>query len=312
MLTKFWEGLGSKLAERWVEVGLTPAFLFWVGGAGAWLYAHGWTRGWQSLTAWVSQRSGAEQVILAVAGLLLILASGTVVKRLTAPTIRFLEGYWPKALRSLRDQLVRWRGSRLAHAEDRWQELAAKIDAETATPAEREDYVRVDRYLRQTPSVRERRMPTRLGDVLRAAESWPGDKYGLDAVKCWARLWLVLPETTRKELIEARASLDVATTAWLWGLLFTVWTFWAWWAMPAGLAVAAAAYNLWILSSAEVYGELFESAFDLHRSALYAALHWPSPQNPAEERQTGAALTQYLWRGSDKPEPEFTGKANDV
>jgi len=30
------------------------------------------------------------------------------------------------------------------------------------------------------------------------------------------------------------------------------------------------------------------------------------PANPAEEREIGAQLTAYLWRGSDKSKPIFT------
>ena len=60
-----------------------------------------------------------------------------------------------------------------------------------------------------------------------AAETWPTDKYGLDAPKCWPRLWLVLPDTARKEVAGARSSLDQGAAVWLWGAAFIVWTPWA-------------------------------------------------------------------------------------
>jgi hypothetical protein len=147
-------------------------------------------------------------------------------------------------------------------------------------------------------------MPTALGNILRAAESRPTDKHGLDAVKCWSRLWLVLPETARTELTAARAALDQSVGVLVWALLFVVWSIWAWWAAPVGIAVAIVSHRM-VLSSAAVYAELLESCYDVHRRLLYEAARWPQPKNPAEERALGAALTEYLWRGSDRPTPAF-------
>jgi hypothetical protein len=72
-----------------------------------------------------------------------------------------------------------------------------------------------------------------------------------------------------------------------------------------GLLVVCFAH-LWMRGTAEIYGALLGSAFDLHRAALYKSLRSPLPANPAEEREIGAQLTAYLWRGSDKSKPIFT------
>ena len=60
-----------------------------------------------------------------------------------------------------------------------------------------------------------------------------------------------------------------------------------------------------MLTTAMVYGDVIEAAFDLHRWKLYEALRWPTPTTPADERATGAKLTQYIWRGSDDDTPVF-------
>ena len=105
-------------------------------------------------------------------------------------------------------------------------------------------------------------MPTRLGNILRAAETRPGNKYGLNAIICWPRLWLVLPEDVRTELNAARTRLDTGTLAGFWSLLFVVWVRWA---PLLGLLAAFIAYR-GMLGAVGAY--LIESAFDVHRTAL--------------------------------------------
>lgn len=81
-------------------------------------------------------------------------------------------------------------------------------------------------------------MPTRLGNTLRAAEQRPLEKYGLDAIVCWSRLLLLLPDAVKQELNAARADLNTAARLWLWSLLFIIWSVWGWWATPLGLLSA--------------------------------------------------------------------------
>jgi hypothetical protein len=231
-LVKLGEGLSGKLAEQWATAIVTPAFVFWLGGLVVWLSARGFGDGWLLVEAWVRALPGSMQIALAVAALLLFAASGMLAQRLTLPILRILEGYWPAPAVSLKRWLVDRVGGRIQERQVRWNELAARIDNGNATPEERDEARRIDLLLRMYPTRPEDYMPTRLGNILRAAEGWPTDKYGLDAVKCWPGLWLVLPEATRKEIADARARLDSAATIWLWGVLFAVWTFWAWWALP--------------------------------------------------------------------------------
>jgi hypothetical protein len=304
MLAKFWEGIGTKLADRWVAVA-TPALLFWVGGLLAFLWGHGGTKGLERPVAWITGQSGVVQAALLVAALIGVAGSGAVVQRMTLPVLRFLEGHWPAWLGFLRRRLVLKQTARLDKLEDEWKKLADGVEVGSASAEERDAYNLLDGRLRRVPTVRESVMPTRVGNVLRAAESRPYEKYGLDAVKCWPQLWLVLPDVARQELTSARASLDAAAAACLWGLLFLVWSTWTLWAIPVGLAVTLAAYFVWVPDRAEVFADLVEAAFDLYRPALYAALRWPLPSDPADERKLGALLTEYLWRGSDATIPKF-------
>jgi hypothetical protein len=294
MPASLWTGLASKVGEQWAAALLTPAFAFWAGGLAAWAVPDRW----HDLDRWLHTAPLTVAVAAAVSALILVVVSGAIVQRLTLPLLRLLEGYWPPWLGPLRRALVHVRGRRLNRGEQRWQALAAAADQ--GDPNARAAFVALDAQLRRVPTLAGNRMPTRLGNILRAAETWPADKYGLDAPKCWPRLWLVLPETARKELSGARSSLDQGAAAWLWGLLFAVWIPWAWWAVIVAVAVPAGAY-LWMLAAASAYGDLIESAFDVHRAALYEAVGYRAPSDPALEVRAGNALTAYLWDGTPPP-----------
>jgi hypothetical protein len=68
------------------------------------------------------------------------------------------------------------------------------------------------------------------------------------------------------------ATIRDVTAAFVWGVLFAVWTIWAWWPLPLGISTSLIAYRWWILPSAELYADLTEATFDIHRLALYGAL----------------------------------------
>jgi hypothetical protein len=302
---KFWESLGGKLADRWVTVSV-PALIFWLGGVLAWALDHGGWAAFKRPNDWVGRQPGVVQAILLVVALLAVAASGVLVDRFTGRALALLEGYWPAPLGPLRRWLVARADTRMTADESAFARLAGLVHDGTATPQQRGQYVRIDQRNRRRPPARARLMPTRIGNVLRAAETRPIDKYGLDAVALWPHLWLLLPETTRTELAAARRSLDSAVAAVLWGLLFVAFTPWTWWAAPVAVVVTAAAIYLWVPPRAEVFADLIEAAFDLHRTALYTQLRWPLPANPAEERQSGRRMTTYLARGLTGTNPTFT------
>jgi hypothetical protein len=309
-VTALWTGLGGKLAERWIVMIVSPAFAFWAGGVVAWTWQRGWPDGWQELGRRITGLTSVEQIAVAIGALLLVTVTGVAVQRATLPVLRLLEGYWWSWLLAPAVALrARW----VRRLQGRRDALAKKLDEGPATPIERRRHLLLDERLRRVPTEADLRrpvrlMPTTLGNILRSSESWPVDKYGLDAVRCWPRLWLVLPDATRTELTGARADLDAVANVLVWAVLFIAWTIWAWWALPAGVIVALLAYRM-LLASAAVYGDLLESCFDVHRVLLYEALGWPLPTTPAEERACGEKITRYLWRGSDDPQPRFVRKA---
>ena len=291
MVEAFWKELGASLAGQWAARVLAPAFAFWAGGLLAYADRFGWAR-W---TGWWAARSAPEQAAVVVGGLLGVAFSGLLMERLQGTVLRWVEGYWPFPFRGLRFALARRWVKRAREMEARWQELAERCagDPRRLSPQERAEYARLDGLRLRLPFDAGRMMPTLVGNLLRAAEEHPQVRYGLEAGVCWPRLWLVLPQEVREELGAARARLDETVRLFAWGVLFLVWTVWAWWAAVVGVLVALLAYQ-GMKAAALVYGELVRAAFDLYRGELYRALGWPRGE---DERQSGQALTRFLWRG---------------
>jgi len=306
MLTQLWTGLGGKLADRLAAALFSPSLLFWAAGAVAWLIHQGGPASWPgSLRALTERASGAPvqlQVAAVLVALGVLLLTGQLVDWLIMPALRLMEGYWPAAWTRLRGLLVDRIAGRREAATARWRALQRSTDDLTA--AELAELLQLDRRLRRLPLLAQQLMPTRLGNTLRASETRPARKYGLDPVACWPQLWLLLPDVVRGELADARARLDRAAATVLWGLLIVVWTWWSPWALVAAAAVAAGGY-LAAVRAAATFGDLVEAAWDLYRSELYRAVRWPLPDNPAEEYREGRALTSYLRRGARGTTPTF-------
>ena len=293
----FWQGFGSKLADQWVATVLTPAFVFWGGGFIAWITHFGLSE-LNPLGTHFNQLPPILQVTLLIGCLLGITISSIIIQLLDLTILRLLEGYWPHQLAWLSHRGVGLQSKSLDAAEERYQELLNQKQDELS-PEEEKELVSLDQKLRLAPSMD--RMPTKLGNILRAAENRPNEKYGLTTSVCWSRLWLLMPESVKNELTGARANLDTAVRIFLWSILFLVWIVWAWWALIVMVLGAFWSYR-WALSAAMIYGDLLESAFDLHRFALYDALGWPLPQSTKDEKSQGIKLTEYLFRGLvDKP-----------
>ena len=297
-------------AEQWVANLLTPAFVFWIGGLLAYIQRHGW----QPIAAiFPDSKLEALQIGIIAGVFILIYLSALFVQRFDTEILRGLEGYWYPGLRKfpildrLRNRHIEKRDRLL----DDWQSLDDKFETQILTPTDRAELirdraelVRIDRKLRQYPTDPTDFLPTHLGNILRAAERRPYDRYGLDAIVCWPRLWLLLPESARKELQEARLTLNNGVRIFAWSLLLLIWSIWSLWVIPIAFLSAVFAYS-WIIDSATVYGDLIESVFDLYRTTLYQSLRFPLPTTPAEERSIGLQITEYLFRGSQRPTPLF-------
>ncbi|KPQ31456.1 MAG: hypothetical protein HLUCCA11_23725 [Phormidesmis priestleyi Ana] len=304
MPTKFIDTIGGKLAEQWIAALLTPAFCFWAGGITAWLLNNDASQ----LQQYLESLEAPLQLALLAAILLIITTSAFAVQQIESICLHFLEGYyWPQwvaPLGWLYRKLLKRQERRLQKLKVRWEVLSHQRHQQTVADVDDTKYETIrELYLleyqrRWIPSQVEYLMPTVLGNILRAAERRPWHKYKLDSVVCWPCLWLLLPDNARKDVQEARESLNSSVRLWIWSILFVlVWAWWTWWAIPIGVTTALFAHQR-ILSSARSYGNLLEATFDLYRINLYKALRWSLPKTSEEEKKQGEILTEYLWRGS--------------
>lgn len=316
MMDKF-----AGILEGWLAFPLRSGLFFWLGGLVGWL-AHiiDWQAieqrfsgaspqpvslvlvEWQHFWQWLTTLKPEYATLLFFSFLFLASLAAMLVKSMTTPTLKFLEGYgWPQwTIRKAFKQ----------KSEERMNCLLEKaldetgINFEKLSVAERREYHKLDQKCMHLPET-DALMPTKLGNLLRSFEQKPQERYGLDAIICWPRLWILLPAELQTELTEARNALNDAVQIWIWGLLFLAWTSWSWWALLVSGFVMWAAYR-WMQQASLIYGQLVQASFDMYRHSLYKALRWPLPQNPAQEVEEGKKLTAYLWRGAMGDYPAFT------
>ncbi|MEU8752585.1 hypothetical protein [Streptomyces chartreusis] len=126
-------------------------------------------------------------------------------------------------------------------------------------------------------------MPTALGNMLLRAERLSGDRYGLDMMHAYPRIYpLVAPRlenavSQQLSLIAATASLSVSlalTTVAMLPILFR-WDVWS--LLPLAPAILAALAYRGAVAASEYHGTLLSAVFDLHRFDLIKAFHYPVP-----------------------------------
>jgi hypothetical protein len=150
---------------------------------------------------------------------------------------------------------------------------------------------------------RDRVLPTKLGNVLRAAEDRSGRGYGMDAVILWPRLYPLLPKPVTDLLADQRDQLDIAArfcvVFMIAGVIAGValiaqgW----WWLVPIACVLLAWLAYRSAVAAAIAYGDGIQIAFDLHRFDLLEALHLELPVDRDMERKANRELCDFLRQG---------------
>lgn len=244
-----------------------------------------------AVTAWQSW-SGPTQLLAFAGFIAAVWVTGAIVQSQIRAITQLYEGYWSGLARPLRSY---------GEARHRWRLTEIQAQRRVA-----------DNYA-QYPLSRNQVMATRLGNVLRAAERYPYDRYGADAVLVWPRLYPLLPDSVITSIAQARESLEfllvlsalatsfgalsgvflLAVTAPAWLFLLCFW---------GAMVIAIAAYRS-SLGAAQVYAEILRSAFDLYRLDVLTAMHLPTPVNAVAERQRWREVSRLILRNAPLPQP---------
>lgn len=147
-------------------------------------------------------------------------------------------------------------------------------------------------------------MPTSLGNVLRAAERYPHDRYRADSIYIWPRLAALVPGEFAAQIDEFRGNMEFLTVVSAWcavytagsaigllafggdAILFAV-------VMSLGSLFAWGAYRGSVQAAVE-YGEQLRVGHDLYRFRVFDALHLPCPQTLVEEQTQWERLEEFI------------------
>lgn len=236
---------------------------------------------------------GTTQVLAVVALVAVVWLVAAVVQSQIRAITQVYEGYWGGPLRPLR-----------RYGEERHK---SRLDEMLL------DQRRAPQIYAQYPLSGNEVKATRLGNILRASERYPYDRYGANAVLVWPRLYPLLPESVITSIAQAREALEfllvlsalatafgVLSGIYLLVVVAPVWLFLV--CFWGALAVALLAYRS-SLGSALLYAEVLRSAFDLYRLDLLTVMRLPAPTDADSEGQRWTEVNRLILRNVPLPEP---------
>ncbi len=182
-------------------------------------------------------------------------------------------------------------------------------------------------------------LPTRLGNILRASETYPTVRYGMDAVSWWPRLYNFIPKETKQGIEGALNELYILLNLSVLSAIFFVLclvAFFYFSIIPvtiipevilryvyAGLVALSGAWFFYRISlqKAGAFGNQIRSAYDLYRLQLLEQMKMKRPENSIDEfhiwknlgefivmRDFSLEFTHfdYVWTSQDKKQSDST------
>lgn len=315
MFSVFAKQLNDYFDRRWVLAAFFPSLAFW--GVSL-IFAIAIVRIDNALHLW--KNLGVDlQIIATAAALAWVAFFAFLLNILNLALVRLFEGYWEASLLA---PVARFKRARYqAHRRDLKlkAESAAKAmqELERANPnldeatkrkieEERENELNLarERFLFFPPG-ESAVMPTHLGNILRSAEMYALERYGMDAVVLWPRLAPLLPKEFSESIANARMALDfminlsgLATFLGItWGVYFALAQWWIF--VVIALLILLLAWLMYsnALHAARAYGELIKTAFDLYRWNLLDAFHLAYPEKTEEEPELWEKISGFVFRG---------------
>jgi hypothetical protein len=276
-----------------------------------------------------------------VTALVLPLMLGVLLMALNTATIKLYEGaygwqkrflLWPwqwhnrRRAKELYGNLVRLKE---AYTET-LAELAALTKEEDALPLKQKQASLAleiqrahDEIVQQEPAQRwPRRIrqvkPTSLGNAFAVIEEYPYERYGMEGMVFWPRLYPLLVEPYTTTLTNTKMTLDLllhlSLLASIFGLevvLVGLWgrLDWRWVSVAIGAWVLAYLCYKGAVSTVYSLGDTVALCFDLHRGKLWEQFGFPLPTSLEQEQATWLRLGQFLRRGEGFYYPQTLDKA---
>ncbi len=262
------------------------------------------TQGLGAALAMWEKLSALIQVVALLAGLVVVAFLAYLTDNFQYSITRLFEGYWSRIpllslLRNLRVDLYK----------KRWEHLNTLAQS-ASTVTEANEITAEQLAFYPPPNHLDKMMPTKVGNILRAAELHAYDRYGIDSTIIWPRLRPLLKSEAIAPLEDKKTTLELMLLMSLLGILFTL----TW--CPV-LAIFTNRWDLFLLctlglplawicyqnavQSALAYGEQVKATFDLYRNDLLKALNRPIPSDTETERKEWLRLSRFFYRNLPIP-----------
>lgn len=297
-------GVAQTIGRYFSVVSVIPSSLYVIFtyvliASGSWQHSPNWGHGVKSL-----EQLGVGGVAFLA---FLSIALGVLIHPIQFAIVQFFEGYWGtshlahaiRARRILHYQQVCYdlddEQTRVQDHLDYWPKKRV-TDPTIMTPLQS----RLDeasRALEAFPRLDTQVMPTRLGNVLRRAESNAGSQYRLNALQVVPQLLLIAEQGHIDYVNDQRSQLDLAVRMTFISALACVTAVLFLWPYPRWVLIAVIPYALAYLSyrgsvvAAKLYGSALETLVHLDRFALYEQLRLPLPEDTEAEREANELLT---------------------
>jgi hypothetical protein len=268
------------------------------------------------IVASIEKMPAITQGLLFTVGFVVVAAIAYVLAALQFSLFRFYEGYWPSIwlLNALRERMV-------SHQRHRWERLQGqeRFAADNGLVGESNSLQLIMAQHYPPPTQCAYFMPTKLGNILRAAEIYPLERYGIDSVVIWPRLQPLLPDGASASISTKQTALDamlmLRTLAIIFGIawplaLVSIGQLWPLAVLTLLAWPIASLAHRSALATAVSYSETLKATFDLYRMELIKHLGIEAPASAKDERKIWDDLDQFYLRNlplPTYPHPQASG-----
>lgn len=225
--------------------------------------------------------------------------------------VRLFQGYWNDF-----PILNQFQSTRISFHDKKRKYLEGLVESASEVEPKRAKEI-LQLLLAYYPQSSEYIMPTQIGNILRAAEVYANDRYGIEPSVIWTRLRLLIPAETLSTLEAQKISLHTSLLLAIFSVIFVlIWgPFIVLFSNNWLLFLGCVSGWLWAwvfyknaIQSALLYSEQIKATFDLYRQKLLESLKRPIPVTIEEEREEWKSISFFLLYNNPLPTPSTKTK----